>query len=74
MLELYATHHETGEVIPAELAALSGRKSHNLYNRVRCCIATGPAWHSPTPAAAAKIIDVAKPFEQWLTLRPNTRD
>ena len=67
MLEMYATHYETGEVIPAELVEkIRQAANHNQGVYTTEYVAASLldlAWHSLTPAAAAKSTD-ARAFEQ----------
>ena len=67
MLEMYATHYETGEVIPAELVEkIRQAANHNQGFYTTEYVAASLldlAWHSLTPAAAAKIND-ARAFEK----------
>ncbi len=67
MLNSYATHHETGEVIPADLVAKIRRAAnHNQGFYTTEYVAASLldlAWHSLTVQEAAKIED-ARAFEQ----------
>ena len=67
MLEMYATHYETGEVIPTELVEKIRRaKNHNQGFYTTEYVAASLldlAWHSLTPTEAAKITD-ARAFEK----------
>ncbi|MEE2824315.1 MAG: M3 family metallopeptidase, partial [Pseudomonadota bacterium] len=67
MLEMYATHYETGEVIPTELVEKIRRaKNHNQGFYTTEYVAASLldlAWHSLTPTEAAKITD-ARAYEK----------
>ena len=67
MLEMYATHYETGEVIPTDLVKkIRQAANHNQGFYTTEYVAASLldlAWHSLTPAAAAKITD-ARAFEK----------